>query len=57
VVDPDVAKHYSTYGIVTTMPCHFQWLSAASPDMPGYKRWGSFLFDRLEQLNSDSPQP
>jgi hypothetical protein len=38
VVDPEVAKHYSTYGIVVTMRCHFQWLSAASPDMPGYKR-------------------
>ncbi len=48
-------KHFGTYGLVARMHAHFDWLSAASPDMPGYKEWVSFVFSRIEQLNSDDP--
>ena len=55
VVDLADLQYYSTYSIVVTMRSRFEWLSAASPDMPAFKEWMSFVFTRLEQLNSDSP--
>jgi hypothetical protein len=56
-VDKAAVEHYSTYGIVVTMRARFEWLAAASPDMPAYKQWIKFVFNRLKQLNSDSVSP
>lgn len=53
VVNETDLKHYETYGIDVTMKVHYSWMAAASPIMPAYKQWISFLFTRLEQLNSD----
>lgn len=47
-------KHYGTYGIDVTMLARYKWVSAASPKMADYKQWVSFIFSRLEQLNSDT---
>jgi hypothetical protein len=55
VVDQADVQHYSTYSVVVTMRARFEWLSAASPETSAYKQWISFLFRRLEQLNSDDP--
>jgi hypothetical protein len=46
-------KHLSSYSIVVTMRAHFDWLSAASPEMPELKKWISFMFGKIEQFNSD----
>ena len=35
------------------MHAHFDWLSAASPEMPAYKQWISFIFGKIERFNSD----
>ena len=56
-VDKASVEHYSTYGIVVTTRARFEWLAAASPDMPAYKQWIKFVFNRLKQLNSDSVSP
>ena len=54
-VEADSAKHFGTYSIVVRMKAHFNWLSSGSPDMPRYKEWVSFVFGRIERLNSDAP--
>jgi hypothetical protein len=54
-VGTEPVKHLGTYGIVARMLARFDWLSAASPEMPAYKEWVSFVFRRIEQLNSDDP--
>jgi hypothetical protein len=52
-LDKAESEHIKTYTMIVTMRSHFDWLSAASPDMAGYKKWISFVFDVLEKLNSD----
>jgi hypothetical protein len=53
IVDQAEAEHLSSYTMVVTMRAHFDWLTAASPEMPAYKQWISFVFGKIEQFNSD----
>lgn len=41
------------YSIDVTMYSKFEWMSAANREMPAYKDWILFLFERLGHLNSD----
>jgi hypothetical protein len=41
--------------MIVKMHAHFGWLFGASPDMPLYKKWLSFIFKRIELLNYDDP--